>query len=154
MSGSPERLALLLHETAHLWRQALNRRLRPLGLSQAKWRTLIHLARATEPLTQKELACRLGVEAATVVGLLDRLQADGWIERRPSTVDRRRNTVHLTARTEPVLQEITRVANEVRTELLVGVPDEDLTRCLAVLALLHERAGVLALRDGEDHGPE
>ncbi|HET9122511.1 MAG TPA: MarR family transcriptional regulator [Acidiferrobacteraceae bacterium] len=154
MPGSAE-LAPLLHETAHLWRQALDRRLRPLGLSQAKWRTLVHLARATEPLTQKELACRLGVEAATVVGLLDRLQADGWIERRPSTIDRRRNTVHLTPQTAPVLSEINRVAAEVRAELLAGVSETDLSRCLAVLTLLHARAGALVQqREGEDHGAE
>ena len=36
----------LLHGTARAWRQKLDQRLKPMGLSQAKWRTLMHLSLA------------------------------------------------------------------------------------------------------------
>jgi MarR family transcriptional regulator for hemolysin len=35
----------LLHGTARAWRQKLDERLKPMGLSQAKWRTLMHLSK-------------------------------------------------------------------------------------------------------------
>jgi DNA-binding MarR family transcriptional regulator len=38
-----------------------------MGLSQAKWRTLMHLSLAGDALTQAEIAARLGVEEPTVV---------------------------------------------------------------------------------------
>ena len=46
MSGgeTTETFGLLLHGTARAWRQKLDQRLKPMGLSQAKWRTLMHLS--------------------------------------------------------------------------------------------------------------
>jgi MarR family transcriptional regulator for hemolysin len=46
----------LLHGTARAWRLKLDERLRPMGLSQAKWRTLMHLSIAPEALTPAEIA--------------------------------------------------------------------------------------------------
>lgn len=144
MTRPTEQFARTLHETAREWRATLDRRLRPLGLSQAKWLTLLHLARASSPLTQKQLASRLGVEAATVVGLLDRLQADGWIERRPSVHDRRSKTVHLTRGSASIVEQIDRVAAAVRSDLLAAVSDDELNLCLQILARIHARAQALA----------
>src|SRR5205823_812767 len=67
----------LLHGTARAWRLKLDERLRPMGLSQAKWRTLLHLSVASNALTQAEIAARLGVEEPSVVTLLYRLERDG-----------------------------------------------------------------------------
>ena len=57
-----ETLGPLLHGTAHAWRLKLDERLKPLGLSQAKWRTLFLLSLAHAPITQSEIASRLGVD--------------------------------------------------------------------------------------------
>ena len=43
-----ETIGPLLHGTARAWRQKLDERLKPMGLSQAKWRTLLHLSLAPE----------------------------------------------------------------------------------------------------------
>ena len=90
-------LGLVLFGTARAWRTRLDQRLRPLGLSQGKWRTLMHLSQGGNKLTQKEIAERMGIEGATLAGLLDRLQNDGWVKRRGSAEDRRCKTVHLGA---------------------------------------------------------
>ncbi len=60
-----ETFGQLLHGTARAWRQKLDARLKPMGLSQAKWRTLMHLSLAEDALTQAEIAARLGVEEPT-----------------------------------------------------------------------------------------
>ena len=64
----PETIGQLVHETARVWRHKLDQRLRPLGLSQAKWRTIAHLARGH--LTQCELAERLSIEEPTLARIL------------------------------------------------------------------------------------
>ena len=71
----------LLHQTTAAWRGLLNKRLKPLGLTQAKWRALLHLSKAKRPMTQCELAASLELEPATIVGLIDRLAKEGWVER-------------------------------------------------------------------------
>jgi DNA-binding MarR family transcriptional regulator len=49
-----------------------------------------------EGITQQELAERLLVTKGNVVGLLDRVSAAGWVERRPDPEDRRANRLYLT----------------------------------------------------------
>ena len=59
----PETIGPLLHGTARAWRLKLDERLKPMGLSQAKWRTLLHLSVAPGPLTQAEIAARSQLES-------------------------------------------------------------------------------------------
>jgi MarR family transcriptional regulator, organic hydroperoxide resistance regulator len=49
-----------------------------------------------EGITQQELAERLLVTKGNVVGLIDRVSAAGWVERRPDPEDRRANRLYLT----------------------------------------------------------
>src|SRR5678815_1161324 len=53
--------------------------------------------RFSEGVTQQELAERLLVTKGNVCGVLDRLEALGWVERRPDPKDARANRLHLTA---------------------------------------------------------
>ena len=49
-----------------------------------------------EGIMQQELAERLLVTKGNVVGLIDRVSAAGWVERRPDPEDRRANRLYLT----------------------------------------------------------
>ena len=48
-------------------------------------------------IAQIELATQLDIDKATIVGLIRQLQRQGWVDRRPSSTDRRRQDLHLTA---------------------------------------------------------
>ena len=133
-------LGLILFGTARAWRTKLDQRLRPLGLSQGKWRTLMHLSQGGNKLTQKEIAERMGIEGATLAGLLDRLETDGWVERRDSAQDRRCKTVHLQRRSKSVLEKIFNAAHDLRTELIEDISQRDLETCIKVLAKIREKA--------------
>jgi MarR family transcriptional regulator for hemolysin len=130
----------LLHGTARVWRQKLDERLKPMGLSQAKWRTLLHLSLARDALTQAEIAARLGMEEPSVVTLLHRLEREGWITRRSSPRDRRCNMVHLGRRAQRVISEINATADELRHELLIEIPASELQTCIKVLAHIRAKA--------------
>src|ERR1700688_1866370 len=95
MTDVEERFTGALHNTSRAWRQALDRRLKYLGVSQASWMTIAVAAKAPAPLSQSELADRLGVEGATMVAMVDRLVKAGFVVREPSTTDRRTNPVVL-----------------------------------------------------------
>jgi MarR family transcriptional regulator for hemolysin len=133
-------LGLVLFGTARAWRTRLDQRLRPLGLSQGKWRTLMHLSQGGNELTQKEIAERMGIEGATLAGLLDRLQNDGWVERRGSSADRRCKTVHLQRRSKAVLDKIFNTAHDLRSELIENVPQRDVETCIRVLTHIRAKA--------------
>src|SRR5438876_3171719 len=135
-----ETFGQLIHGTARAWRQKLDERLKPMGLSQAKWRTLMHLSIAPDALTQAEIAARLGVEEPTVVALLHRLEQEAWITRTNSTHDRRCKMVLLGRRAQRVIVQINATAQKLRHELLASIPESDLQTCMRVLARIRERA--------------
>lgn len=135
-----QKIGLVLVETARAWRTKLDQRLRPLGLSQGKWTTLVHLAWGGDKLTQRELASRIGIEEATLAGLLDRLQTDRWIVRKTSEHDRRCKTVHLQPRSKKVLSKIFETAQELRQELIADIPPAELVTCMQVLARIRDKA--------------
>lgn len=131
----------MLLETAMTWRNQLDKRLKPLGLSQAKWRVLFHLSIAEEhPLTQTALAQRLGIECPTLVGLLDRLEKDGWINRRDDSADRRTKAVHLTSKAQTTLKQIHSTADTLCHELLDNIPENELSTCMKVLTQIKNHA--------------
>src|SRR3954471_3933306 len=49
-----------------------------------------------EGITQQELAQRLLVTKGKICGMIDRMEASGWVERRPDPEDRRANRLFLT----------------------------------------------------------
>lgn len=132
MAEISENFGILVGETARLWRYALEKRLQPLGLTQARWLVLLHLSRENG-LIQKNLAIRVGIEAPTLVALLDRMAEDGWIVRREAVEDKRSKTVHLTAKAQDVLRQIRSTASQLRREVLAGIAPKDIERCSEVL---------------------
>ena len=130
----------LLHGVARAWRLKLDQRLRPIGLSQAKWRTLLHLSRAKGALTQSEVAARLDIEEPTLVNLLHRLERAGWVERKAAAQDRRSKTVQLGRRAHHAIQQINATAAELRHELLADIPPSELRLCMLVLERVRKKA--------------
>ena len=136
----PETFGPLLGGTARAWRLKLDARLKPMGLSQAKWRTLLHLARASEPLTQSQIAERTGIEEPTLVTLLHRMEREGWVVRKSSARDRRCKTVHLQPRTHRVINRINATALKLRRELIKDIPVSEIRTCMRVLNEVRARA--------------
>jgi len=134
-----EAFALHLGRVSRGWRARLDGRLRHTGLTQARWSTLLHLSLSGGGVTQRELADLLGVEGATIGRILDALEKQGLVERRPVDGDRRAYHIHLTAAAQPILKEINRIAASLRRELLGGISAQDLRRCVAVLQSIDER---------------
>jgi MarR family transcriptional regulator for hemolysin len=129
-----EEIGLAIADTARLWRVKLDRRLQPLGLSQAKWRVLAYLALAgSNGLLQRELAELVGVEAPTMAGLLDRMEKEGWIHRQVQTGDRRAKITTLTAQADEVVAVVKAEALALQKAACAGIDSARLRECYAVL---------------------
>src|SRR5271155_2410340 len=118
MTDLQERFSGALHNTSRAWRQALDKRLKYLGVSQASWMTIAVAAKARGPLSQSELADRLGVEGATMVAMVDRLVAAGLAMREASTTDRRVKRIVLTPAGLKIYEKVRAEATALRLELL------------------------------------
>lgn len=136
MSDLDERFADALHSTARAWRQAVDRRLKYLGVSQASWMTIAVAAKAPTPLSQSELADKLGVEGATMVAMVDRLVKAGLSVRVPSSADRRVNHVLLTDAGQQLYAKVKAEAAAVRQDLLSSIDPVKLEIAAEVLESL------------------
>ena len=69
-----------------------------MGISQARFKMMLNLLynNEEEGLSPALLAESLGVKRATITGLLDTLENDQWIERRPDPNDRRGLLIKIT----------------------------------------------------------
>jgi MarR family transcriptional regulator for hemolysin len=131
-----ERFANALHGAGRAWRQAVDRRLKYLGVSQASWMTIAVAAKAREPLSQSELADRLAVEGATMVAMVDRLVKAGLVKREPSTTDRRIKRVVVTEAGYRLFDAVKTEAAAVRKELLSKLDPRKLEAATEVLEAL------------------
>ncbi|WP_319412508.1 MarR family transcriptional regulator [uncultured Cohaesibacter sp.] len=102
------------------------------GLTFARGRALMLLVR-TPDITQKELACKLGLEQATVVRLLDRMEEHDLIRRIPDENDRRVKKIHLTEQGEAGGQLVKSIGEAIRQEVFGDIPIKDLEVAIAVL---------------------
>jgi MarR family transcriptional regulator for hemolysin len=126
-------------QLAHLsrgWRAELDRRLAGLGLSQARWLVLLHLARFKEAPTQRELAQSVGVEGPTLARLLDSLESQGLVKRQAVLEDRRAKKIALCDPARPLIGQIEAIANSLRVELFEGLRVEDLQVAMRVHSVI------------------
>ena len=107
------RLLFLTHRTVH---DELDRRLAERGASLWNWVLLKEAANA-EGASQRELAQHMRIEPPTLTRHLDKLEADGLVERRPDPDDRRVVRVDVTAAGYERLRELHEVVHELDDEL-------------------------------------
>ena len=144
MSDPQERFINAMHSTYRAWRQALDRRLKYLGVSQASWMTIAVAAKSPAPLSQSELADALGVEGATMVAMVDRLVKAGLVVREPSTTDRRVKRVVLTQAGNLLYERVRAEAAAFRKELLADMEPKKLLAATEILEGLQNLIDSLA----------
>jgi DNA-binding MarR family transcriptional regulator len=118
--STDQQIAWLVPDVARLLRRDFDRRVQALGLTQAQWRAIAHLARE-EGINQTELAERLEVKPISLARLIDRMERAGWVERVADKQDRRASRLFLTASVQPVLEELHGHSNATVNDLLAGI---------------------------------
>ena len=138
---TPEELkrsfGFLMHDVSRLMRKSFDRRASAIGLTRSQWRVLAHLSR-NEGVKQAGLAEILEIKPITLARLLDRLGANGWVERRPDPNDKRARRLFLTDKARPILVELREVALSVREEALSGFDAAEQDRLIDQLRAVKE----------------
>jgi DNA-binding MarR family transcriptional regulator len=127
----------LVHDVARLFGRQFNQRaLLVLGLTRAQCKVLGYLAR-NEGINQAGLADLLEIKPMTLVRQIDRMEEDGWIERRPDPGDRRARRLVLTEKARPILARIFSLSIEIRTEAFAGLSEAEGRRLVDLLWRVH-----------------
>jgi MarR family transcriptional regulator, transcriptional regulator for hemolysin len=89
-------------------------------------------------LSQAELATKMMVEPPTLVGILDRMERDGWITRNSCPSDRRKNLIRATKAAEPVWEKIAEGGRRVRSRATAGLSKEELETLKQLLCRVNQ----------------
>jgi MarR family transcriptional regulator for hemolysin len=87
----------------------------------------------TPGMTQVRLANLMEVEPITLSRYLDRMEANGWLERRNDPQDRRVKRLFLTEKAMPELEAIKKLRDEVVVTAVAAVPDEHKALFVSIL---------------------
>ncbi|HUW54384.1 MAG TPA: MarR family transcriptional regulator [Rhodanobacter sp.] len=138
----------LLNDVTLLFRKHFDRRAVKFGLTRAQWRATKMLYHR-EGLRQTELAELLEMEPIAVGRVIDRLQAAGFVERRPDPKDRRAWRLYATEQAHGVISDMEVIARELRRDATRGIDHDELQQALAVINRIKDNLLALEQRDGD-----
>jgi MarR family transcriptional regulator for hemolysin len=114
------------------YHRAVSDELTPHGITYRQSMVLGWLALEGD-LSQTELAARMMVEPPTLVGILDRMERDGWITRHNCPGDRRKKIIRANPAAEPVWDKIVDCALRVRQRAIEGLSRQELATLKSLL---------------------
>ncbi|TPI09933.1 MarR family transcriptional regulator [Mesorhizobium sp. B4-1-3] len=134
MSTSPN-ISFVLHDVARLLRKRFEQRSRAFGLTRAQWQVLAYLS-AHEGVHQNKLADLIEIMPITLARLLDKMEAGGFIERRPDPADRRAWLIYLTPNAHPLIEVMRGNGRKTRDEAFAGLSADAQQQLLQTLCLI------------------
>jgi DNA-binding MarR family transcriptional regulator len=141
-----------LHASARLVRTALAAKLNGHGFHAGQDQIMLALFQE-DGQTPGQLAVRLGVKPPTITKTINRLGAQGHLEKRPSSEDQRQSNVFLTAGGRDTIRDIERAVKKTEKQALKGLDKKErrtLTRLLAQIEENLTRATPDSVDDAED----
>src|SRR5262249_44660963 len=121
---------------------------RGLSLTLPQCKVLVRLEK-NEGVSQARLAELAEVEPMTMGRLLDRMESDGLLERRPDPAARRARCPYRAPKAQTVLEEIWRLAELTRSEIFAGVSRSERHAFMQVLERMHHNLNELESREAE-----
>lgn len=135
----------LLNDLTRRYVLRFEQRARAIALTLPQCKVLVRLQK-NEGASQARLAELAEVDPMTMVRILDRMEADGLLERRLDPADRRARCLYLTRKARPLLDEIWHLADLTRAEVFAGIGRREREAFITMLERMHNNVCVL-----EDH---
>lgn len=141
------RFGFLIHDVSRLRRVVVDRALKPLGVTRSQWWLLAFLSRR-DGMTQTALAADLDLSKVAIGGLVDRVEALGYVERRADKTDGRARRVYLTKSGAKMVSVIRENVQQVEQEIVSGLTDAEMGQAATTLAKL--KKALLTMAGGEE----
>ena len=141
--------------------QRFEQRAGALGLTLPQCRVLVDLA-DHQGVSQVQLAELTDIEPMTLVRILDRMESDGWLERRSDPADRRARRLYLRPAGKPLVEEILNMVELTREEAFAGISRAQADLLITLLEKVQSNLASLEplppadearARRGRDHAP-
>jgi DNA-binding MarR family transcriptional regulator len=129
----------LLKDVTRRYAARFERHAEEVSLTLMQCKVLLYLSK-NEGASQVRMCELTEIEPMMMVRILDRMEADKLLERRPDPTDRRARRLYLTRKAARFLEEIERISELTRNEFVAGVSKSDREAFLKVLGHVHQNA--------------
>jgi DNA-binding MarR family transcriptional regulator len=126
----------LMSHVEHLYSSGMARTLARHGISRSMWRCLAALSQH-KGISIGELGRKALLKQSTVSRILDRMERNGLVLRRPRRGDERVTEVHLTAAGRYTLDPVFDIAGQVYARAIQGLRAAELTQFRRVLKRMY-----------------
>lgn len=126
----------LIKDLTRLYTQLFEEHARAYEITLPQCKALAHLAK-NEGISQIRLAEITDIDPMTLVRILDRMESDGWIERRAHPTDRRARQLYVKAKAKPVLDQIWKTGDQIRSQAFIGFSAAQRDQLLDLLERAH-----------------
>lgn len=113
------------------------------GLTGGQWKAILVLA-LSDGLNQKKLAEMIFVEGPTLVPIIDKMEKDGLVLRKPDSADRRTNRIFLTAKSKKLVNPITECLLDFRKSITHGISEREINMARQVLQTISQNTEKIA----------
>ncbi|AJE47133.1 MarR family winged helix-turn-helix transcriptional regulator [Celeribacter indicus] len=137
--GEPPRLGRLIGQASRRWRRAVDLRLQGVRVTEAGLAPLVQLARAGEPVRQKDLAAALSLDSSSLVRVIARLEADGLVLSTPDPRDGRAKALSLSPAGAALAARALAISGSLEAEVLSGLDEERIRIAREVLQHVLDR---------------
>lgn len=126
-------MGFVVNMTAKAFQKSFDIELRKnAGVSLSQWRVVGALV--IQPgLTQKEIADKVGIEGATLVPIIDKMEKEGLLKRKPDSSDRRVNRIYLTQKADSLWESMVECALKIRKSSTKNISENDIQITLETL---------------------
>ena len=131
----------LIHNVSKEFVRELNIRLAKYNVTYAQWRFLLFLWQQ-EGLTQKALSQRVGIEPATTVRTLDRMERDELIRRHRSERDRREINIFLTPKGKELYPVLAPICQELEKQVVKSMDEQEIAQCVQGISKLLKKFSI------------
>jgi MarR family transcriptional regulator for hemolysin len=126
-------IGFVVNNTAKFFQRALDNDLRKnAGVTLSHWK-VVWVLDLQSGLTQKEIADKLGIEGATLVPILDKMEQDGMLNRKPDSQDRRVNRIYLSSKVDSLRESMSECALRIRKSSTKDIQESDIRTTLETL---------------------
>jgi MarR family transcriptional regulator for hemolysin len=120
-------IGFIVNRTARAFVKALDLELRDkVGITVGQWKVIVMLVKQNG-LTQKETADKLGLEAPTLIPIIDKMEKEGLVVRRVDSSDRRNNRIYRTEKADTLWDRMVECATKVRQISVKDISEENIS---------------------------
>lgn len=135
-------MGFVVYSASKMMQKAFDLELRnKIGINLVQSKVIFALNMQSGP-TQRELADKIGVESPTLVPVIDKMEQDGYVKRKPDAKDRRIKRIYVTAKTDSMWDSMMECAAQIKKVSTKDLSEHEIKSALGVVKKITENLAV------------